>query len=103
MRGKTAKRLRKIALSLKLNPVSSYEPTGAFQHWKGGELVRRRQPLALKACWRRAYLEAKALYKGQVVAEAGVVDLAMEREGIRPFRHRMVDSIKRQGTGPVEK
>ncbi len=102
MRGKTAKRLRRIALQLKLNPVSSYEPTGPSTMWKGGELVKRRQPLALKACWRRAYLEAKALYKG-AIAEAGTVDLTGEREGIRPFKDRMVDSIHRQGEGPVER
>jgi hypothetical protein len=58
--------------------------------------------MALKACWRRAYLEAKALYKG-AIAEAGTVDLTGEREGIRPFHMRHVDSIKRQGEGPVER
>ena len=101
MNGRIAKKLRKIALGLKLPPVTSYELSGTPSFCRDG--TQKRRPLALKACWRRAYLEAKALYKGQVVAEAGVVDLAMEREGIRPFHMRHVDSIKRQGEGPVEK
>ena len=102
MNGRTAKKLRKIARGLKLPPVSAYQPTGPDTEWSGGQLVRRRQPLALKACFRRAYLEAKALYKG-AFAEAGKVDLTKEREGVRAFHLRHVDSIKRQGEGPVEK
>ena len=102
MNGRTAKKLRKIARGLKLPPVSAYQPTGPDTEWSGGQLVRRRQPLALKACFRRAYLEAKALYKG-AVAEGGPVDLTEEQRGVRPFRHLMVDSIKRQDQGPVNK
>ena len=87
--GKQARRLRAIARTLKLPPPSTYDKqhTGA---------------VALKACFRRAYLEAKALYKGAFVEE-GRVDLSTEQAGVRPFRHLMVDSIKRQGEGPVER
>ena len=57
---------------------------------------------ALSLCARRAYQEAKAIYMGGKQAIAGTVDLN-PREGLREFRHRMVDSLKKQGEGPVEK
>jgi hypothetical protein len=55
-----------------------------------------RRPLALQACWRRAYREAKKLYTGQARAQTGTVDLEALREEARAFRHRVIDSIKAQ-------
>lgn len=56
-----------------------------------------RRPFALKACERKAYLEAKKLYTGRVEAELSPepADLPLT-EPQREFRDRMVDSIKRQ-------
>ncbi len=64
-----------------------------------GGIVRR--PFALKACTRRGYLEAKAVYKGQKSAIVGKrEDLTQE---VRPFKHRMIDSMRQQPEGPTIK
>lgn len=71
---------------------------GETKNLPGGVL---RRPFALKACERKAYREAKNLYKNSC--------LSVEQEQRRPhdtgtgldepqreFKHRMVDSIKKQ-------
>lgn len=60
-----------------------------------------RRPFALKACERRAYLEAKALYRGghaEVIAPQ-----VAPAEPVRPFKDAVIDSVKRQAPGPVLK
>lgn len=63
-----------------------------------------RRPFALKACERRAYLEAKALYKGGhvEVIQPQVVPSAVF-QGRRSFKDAVIDSVKRQAPGPVLK
>lgn len=119
MRGKQAKRLRKIARTLELNPASSYAPMGPLRRLPERVYVDRqsgetkvlpggvlRRPFALKACERKAYIEAKNLYKNPPPRE---VLEAPEPQGVpltepqREFKDRMVDSIKQQPEGPVEK
>ena len=59
-----------------------------------------RRPFALQACERRAYQEAKAIYRGGVV-EKGVVEDLRAEHNVAPFKDRMVNSIKTQPEGPV--
>ena len=97
MRGKTAKALRRIARDLKLPAKTELAPMGPLVRDAADRPKRR--PFALKACTRRAYQEAKAIYKGQkqaIVGQAG--DLTQET---RAFKHRMVDSMRAQPKGPV--
>jgi len=76
MRGKIAKRLRRIARELKLDPRTDYAPVGELQRLPERKYVDKftgehktlpggvlRRPFAMKACERRAYQEAKAIYK----------------------------------------
>lgn len=108
MNGKKARALRAIARSLKLNPQTSYQPVGPEQHVEakkdhGREYTAgiKRRPFAVGPCFRRAYQEAKAIYKGKVEPIIGQ-ETVNPHEEVRAFRDRMVDSIKRQGEGPVE-
>lgn len=56
-----------------------------------------RRPFALKACERKAYLEAKKLYTGRAAAELSPEPAGLPlAEPQREFKDRMVDSIKRQ-------
>jgi len=76
MNGRIAKRLRKVARELKLDPKTDYAPVGELQHLPERRYVDKftgeqkvlpggvlRRPFAMKACERRAYQEAKAIYK----------------------------------------
>jgi hypothetical protein len=78
LNGKVAKRLRKIAKALKLDPATSYAPVGELRRlperryvdkFSGEEKVLPggvlRRPFAMKACERRAIQEAKSIYKEQ--------------------------------------
>lgn len=72
MNGKQAKRLRKIARELKLDPETKYAPVGEIRHREAYKDHRReysggimRRPFAMTACERRAYIEAKAIYNGR--------------------------------------
>lgn len=104
MRGKTAKRLRKIARGLGLDPKTSYAP--------GGELRRRPpvlrpdtgelqagppipRPMTMRECLRRAYKEAKKIYKG-LPATA----LSPEKEKAKPFHAKVVDSMREYKDAP---
>lgn len=107
MRGKTAKRLRKIARQLELNPATTYAPGGPLRrgpdkgytddegvfHRVPGAPIRR--PGVLQECFRRAYQEAKQIYKG-------APPTALEPEGDNkpaPFNVRMIEAVKKQGQG----
>jgi hypothetical protein len=111
--GKQSKRLRKIARTLGLNPANSYAPMGALRRLPERTYVDRRssetkvlpggvlrRPFALKACERKAYQEAKALYKGADF-EAGPAILPLTEDS-RSFADRAVDSMKQQPEGPVD-
>jgi hypothetical protein len=78
MNGKVSKRLRRIARELKLNPQTEYAPVGDLvrlperryiDKFSGEEKVLPggvlRRPLAMTACERRAYHEAKEIYLGR--------------------------------------
>ena len=104
MRATVAKRLRQIARELKLNPETGYAPGGKLRRrpdyidqlgipQKGAPIIR---PAVLKECFRRAYREAKKIYLGKPAST-----LLPEGSDIAAFDVRMVDSIKRQGGGPV--
>lgn len=106
MNGKTARRLRKIAAGIELPPSTSYTPggplrrrasrteidplTGVREVVPGAPIPR---PMVLEECWRRAYREAKKIYKG--LPPSALLPQGENKEA--PFRVRMVDSIKKQG------
>lgn len=107
MRGKTAKRLRKIARALELNPNTTYAPGGKLRHGPairvddpetGPRMVAGppiRRPAVLQECERRAYQEAKKIYRG-------APPTALEPEGDNkpaPFNVRMIEAVKKQGGG----
>jgi len=101
MNGRVSRQLRKIARELELKPETGYAPAGKLRRrWtyldsKGvpqqGPPIPR--PIVLTECFRRAYKEAKKLYKGlppsmclpteEKTAEAEV-----------PFRARVAASIR---------
>jgi len=108
MNGKTAKKLRRIARELALTPADSYQPVGPeiyveakVDHGRSYTAGIKRRPLALGACERRAYLEAKAIYKGQVAPVVGKPQKINPEEYERAYRDRMVDSIGKQNTDAV--
>lgn len=106
MNGKMAKRLRKIARGLKLPEANSYASVGPEVYVEARNDNKRsytagikRRPLALNACERRAYKEAKCLYKGIDTASAeSTYSVTLQQQ--RSFADRMVDSIKQQPEGP---
>jgi hypothetical protein len=99
MRGKTAKRLRQIARALSLNPTTNYVPGGKLRRrasyrdaegklQQGAPIPR---PAVMMECFRRAYKEAKKLYKG--LPATSCVPEGEEIES--PFHVRVVDSMKK--------
>ena len=62
MRGTTARSLRKIARELELEPKTKYAPGGRLRKRANGSPIRR--PLVMLECFRKAYKEAKRMYKG---------------------------------------
>jgi hypothetical protein len=108
MNGKQAKRLRRLAATLKLDPKTSYQPVGPEVYVEAKKAHGReytagikRRPLALGPCQRRVYQEAKLLYSGKVPMETGPAEEINPMDGQRAFRDRMVDSIKKQGNDAV--
>ena len=99
MRGRTAKRLRQIARALNLNPRTNYAPGGRLRRRAGyrdeagvlqpGAPIPR--PGVMVECFRRAYKEAKKLYKGRPPTTC--VPEGEEKES--PFHVRVVDSMKK--------
>jgi hypothetical protein len=78
MNGKMAKKLRRIARELKLDPETKYAPVGELVRLPERKYVDKftgeqktlpggvlRRPFAMKACERRAYQEAKAIYRNE--------------------------------------
>jgi hypothetical protein len=103
--GKTAKRLRKIARELKLNPQTGYVPGGPLRRrpdrWEFDELgVEKRRvqgapiqrPGVLTACFRRALKEAKKVYKGQPPS----ICVPEADDAKTPFHVSVVDSMRKQ-------
>lgn len=98
MNGRVSKRLRQIARGLNLPPQTGYVPGGklrrhaSYRDAEGalqqGAPIRR--PAALVECFRRAYKEAKKIYKGlppsTCVPEGDTAE--------SPFHVRVVDSMK---------
>lgn len=111
MNGKTAKRLRRIARELHLNPTTTYAPMGPLRRGPEKVIVRDgkietipgmpiRRPYATGECERRAIQEAKKIYKRQDPEATEMPGQEFLREEI-PFHLRHVNSMKRQPDGPV--
>lgn len=117
MNGKVAKKLRRIARELHLDPENKYAPVGEIVHrpaikdhgrsYTAGIVPR---PFALQVCERRAYLEAKAIYKNscQPIAEeqrrphdTGTKVMILPPDPVAPFKARLHSSIAEQPEGPV--
>lgn len=82
MNGKAAKRLRRIARELKLDPKTAYTPGGplrrqpSFIHPETGETIEGapiRRPGILVDCERKGYKVAKQVYKGREVSTLNAV------------------------------
>lgn len=112
MNGRTAKRLRRLVRELKLDPETKYAPVGVLRRLPERTYVDRasgdtkvlpagvlRRPFALAACERRAYQEAKALYKGIDTTSSESQTFAALPDPVRPFKHVVVDSMKLQPEG----
>ena len=104
MNGKQARRLRKVAAALKLDPNTGYAFAGPTRD-ANGRPVRR--PIVMGPCRRRAQQEAKKLYLGYVHSPEGMLTPAeldaIRKSTVAPFHERHVDSMKIQEEGPVEK
>jgi hypothetical protein len=97
MRGTTARKLRKIARSLELPAKTGYAPGGKLRRrpgyrdesgiWQDGPPIPR--PTVLTECFRRAYREAKKIYKGKPPST-----LAPEGERARSFADTVIDSAR---------
>ena len=87
MRGVVAKKLRKIAASLNLTAQATYVPGGPQRYRRDGTGIPR--PRVLVACFRRAYLEAKKVYKGEPMTA-----LCPEIEQAKSFDTANVDSMR---------
>lgn len=117
MNGKVAKKLRRITRELKLGPENKYAFVGEIRHreaikdhgrsYTAGIVPR---PLALQVCERRAYQEAKAIYKNscQPIAEeqrgpydTGTKVMILPPDPVAPFKVRLHSSIAEQPEGPV--
>lgn len=94
MNGRVSRRLRKIAADLRLTPQTSYAPGGKLRRrpsegWlQQGAPVPR--PAVLTECFRRAYREAKKIYKG-LPPSTCVPEVTDARES--PFHVRVVKSM----------
>jgi hypothetical protein len=67
MNAKLAKKLRKIARGLGLDPKTTYGPVGQQRYVEVGEDKKRfdlPSAMSMRPCVRRAYKEAKKIYKG---------------------------------------
>jgi hypothetical protein len=107
---KKAKALRRIARGLKLPTENKYEPVGPLRrreaikdHGRSYTAGIVRRPFALGPCERRAYKEAKALYKtpNSTLDLSNVERIDMPQEEARPFKDQVYDSINVQPSEPV--
>ena len=100
MNGRVSRKLRQIASGLKLPQETGYGPAGKLRRGpsylddKGilqpGAPLRR--PTAMTECFRRAYKEAKKLYKGLPISICVPETKAPEKT---EFRVRVADSIRK--------
>jgi hypothetical protein len=98
--GRVSRKLRQIAKELKLEPKTEYAPGGRLRRRanyvddKGvlqpGAPIPR--PFVLRECFRRAYQEAKKIYKGEPPSIC--VPEAKEKEEEVPFRARVAQSLR---------
>lgn len=105
MNGRVSRQLRKIARVLELAPATDYRPAGKLRRYaprlqKDAEGHMRMlpgppvpRPLAMTECFRRAYKEAKKLYKG--LPPTICVPEAKEKEADVPFRAKVAESIRK--------
>lgn len=101
MNGRVSRQLRKIARELELKPETGYAPGGRLRRRapyldaKGvpqpGPPVPR--PTVLTECFRRAYKEAKKLYKGLPPSMCLPEETKQTAEEV-PFRARVAASIR---------
>lgn len=111
MNGKIAKRLRRIARELSLNPTTTYAPMGPLRRRADKAVMDEEgkiqvipgqpipRPFALGECFRRAYREAKKIYKGQDREATSMPGQVFLRKQV-PFHLRHVNSMKAQPERP---
>lgn len=109
IRGKTAKRLRQIARALNLNPTTGYAPGGPLRrrpagkvYGEDGELVVTPgrpipRPGVLIECLRRAYKEAKKIYKG---LPPSVLAPESEQRAQPAFKTQVAASVRKYYNAP---
>lgn len=98
MRGATAKRLRKIARELGLPAEAKYLPGGKLRRRsdyrdENGEIQQGApfpRPFVLNECFRRAYREAKKIYKGLPMSI-----LLPEAEKETAYKVQVADSMRK--------
>ena len=97
MRGATARKLRRLARSLGLDAETRYTPGGPLVRrpgyrdedgtWQEG--APKPRPAILVACARRAYREAKKIFKGEPMSV-----LMPEIDKEKSFQAQVVDSMR---------
>lgn len=106
MNGRVSKKLRRIARELNLSPTTAYAPGGKLRRrpsrWDSDELGAQvliqgppiPRPGTLVECFRRAYQEAKKIYKGQPpsICVPDVPETPEQQES--PFHVRVVKSMQ---------
>jgi hypothetical protein len=98
MNGKTARRLRRIAASLELPKETAYAPGGELRRkpsYRDEEGILQPgppipRPIVLRECARRAYREAKKIFKGRPISIC-----VPETKDETSFQVRVVDSMKK--------
>lgn len=106
MNGKKAKALRRLARTLNLPEENSYAPVGELKrrpaivdHGRTYTAGLVRRPFALRACERRAYQEAKALYKGAAIETDTPIEPIPQEQP--EFKEQVHESINQQPASPV--
>jgi hypothetical protein len=97
MNGRAAKKLRRIARSLGLDPETRYTPGGPLRRragyrdeagvWQEGAPMPR--PAILTSCERRAYREAKKIYLNKPISM-----LMPEEVKEKAYQAQVVDSMR---------
>jgi hypothetical protein len=104
MRGQTARLLRKIAKGGDLPLETGYAPGGSLRRrpahkspldgaYHPGPPIPR--PTVMTLCFRRAYKEAKKIFKGLPVSICVSEKEVAETAKSAPFRVRVADSIRK--------
>src|ERR1700683_2742337 len=103
MRGQTARLLRKIAQGAALPLETGYAPGGSLRRHAGRRLIDGTyhpgppipRPTVMTLCFRRAYKEAKKIFKGLPVSICVPEKEVAETAKSAPFRVRVADSIRK--------